>query len=62
LDGGELVLEPVNKIGKIRISHIDVPLAAWIEEIPRRATSEDVSNPRPNRTPRGYIFQGLSKG
>jgi hypothetical protein len=27
--------------------------------IPNRAISEDVSNPKPKRTPRGYIFHGL---
>jgi hypothetical protein len=27
--------------------------------IPKRAISEDVSNPKPKRTPRGYIFHGL---
>jgi hypothetical protein len=50
---------PVNKIGKIKINHIEVPFAAWIEEMPRRATSDEVSNPKPNITPSGYIFHGL---
>lgn len=45
--------------GKIRISQIDVPRDPWIEAMPRRATSEEVSNPRPNITPRGYIFHAL---
>jgi hypothetical protein len=47
-------------MGKISMSHIEVPLAAWIEDNPRSATSEEVSNPSPNKTPSGYIFQGLS--
>jgi hypothetical protein len=52
--------KPVNRIGKIKISHMEVPFVAWIEEIPRIATSDDVSKPKPNITPSGYIFQGLS--
>lgn len=32
-----------------------------MEEIPSKAISEEVSNPRPKRTPRGYIFQGLAR-
>lgn len=51
---------PVNKTGKIKISHMLVPLAAWIEAMPKSATSEEVSKPRPKRMPRGYIFHGLS--
>lgn len=43
----------------MRISQIDVPRDPWIEAMPRRATSEEVSNPRPNNTPRGYIFHAL---
>ncbi len=54
--GGRL---PVNKTGKIRMSQILVPLAPWIEAMPKSATSEEVSKPRPKRMPRGYIFQGL---
>ena len=50
---------PVKRTGKIRISHIPVPLAPWTEAIPRSATSDEVSKPRPNITPRGYIFHGL---
>ncbi len=50
---------PVNKTGKIKISHMLVPLAAWIEAMPKSATSEEVSKPRPKRMPRGYIFHGL---
>ena len=50
---------PVNKIGKMRISQMLVPLEPWIEAIPSSATSELVSKPRPKRRPRGYIFQGL---
>lgn len=38
-----------------------VPRAASMEEIPRRAISEDVSKPRPNKIPRGYIFHGLTE-
>ena len=38
---------------------MDVPFAAWMEEIPRSATSDEVSKPKPNMTPRGYIFHGL---
>ena len=30
-----------------------------MEAIPRRATSDEVSKPRPKRIPKGYIFQGL---
>src|SRR6266498_1820914 len=50
---------PVKRIGKIRITQILVPFVAWIDEIPSRAISEDVSNPSPKSTPNGYIFQGL---
>ena len=32
-----------------------VPSVAWIEERPKRATSEDVSNPSPNSIPKGYL-------
>jgi len=49
----------VKRTGKRRISQIEVPCAAEIALMPRRAISEDVSKPRPKRTPRGYIFQGL---
>lgn len=49
----------VKSKGNSRISQMDVPRAAWMEEMPRRAISEEVSKPRPKRTPRGYIFQGL---
>lgn len=52
---------PVKRAGNIRITQKLVPRAAWIDDIPRRAISEDVSKPRPNRTPRGYIFHGLFK-
>ncbi len=52
---------PVNKIGKIKISHMEVLFAAWIDEIPRMVTSDDVSKPKLNMTPSGYIFQGLSQ-
>lgn len=45
--------------GKMRISQMDVPRDPWIDAMPRRATSEEVSNPRPNITPRGYIFHAL---
>jgi hypothetical protein len=53
---------PVKRIGNIRISHIEVPFAAWIEEIPRRATSDDVSKPKPNITKERLIrhLQGLA--
>jgi len=50
---------PVKRIGKIKMTQKLVPRAASMEEIPRRAISEDVSKPRPKRTPRGYIFHGL---
>jgi hypothetical protein len=30
-----------------------------MDAIPRSATSDEVSKPNPNMTPRGYIFQGL---
>lgn len=43
----------------MRMSQKEVPEAPCREEIPRRATSEEVSKPRPKRIPRGYIFQGL---
>lgn len=46
-------------MGKIRMTQKLVPRAASMEEIPRRAISEDVSKPRPKRIPRGYIFHGL---
>jgi hypothetical protein len=49
----------VNRIGKIRITQMLVPFVAWMEEIPNKAISEDVSNPRPKSTPSGYIFHGL---
>jgi hypothetical protein len=51
---------PVKRMGKIRITQKSVPCAAWIEEIPSSAISEDVSNPKPKSTPKGYIFQGLN--
>jgi len=41
------------------MSQILVPLAAWIDAMPSRATSDEVSKPRPKRMPSGYIFQGL---
>ena len=41
------------------MSQKEVPCAAWIEEIPSSAISEDVSKPRPKSTPSGYIFHGL---
>ena len=50
---------PVKRMGKTRISQMLVPFAAWMEAMPRRATSDEVSKPRPKRMPRGYIFQGL---
>ena len=49
----------MKRMGKIRISHMLVPLAPWMEAMPRRATSDEVSKPRPNITPKGYIFHGL---
>lgn len=45
----------------MRITQKDVPFAASMDEIPSRAISEEVSKPRPNRIPRGYIFHGLDK-
>ena len=50
----------VKSRGKSRISQIEVPRAAWMLLIPRSAISDDVSKPRPNSTPKGYIFQGRS--
>lgn len=50
----------MNRAGRMRITQKDVPFAASIDEIPSRAISEEVSKPRPNRTPSGYIFHGLS--
>ena len=50
---------PVKSAGKIKITHISVPLAASTDEMPRSAISEDVSKPNPKRIPRGYIFHGL---
>jgi hypothetical protein len=38
---------------------MEVPFVAWIEEIPRSATLDDVSKPWPNITPSGYNFHGL---
>ena len=46
----------MKRTGKIRISQMLVPLAPWIEAMPRRATSDEVSKPRPNIAPRGYMF------
>jgi hypothetical protein len=43
----------------MRITHMLVPFVAWIEEIPNRAISDEVSNPNPKRMPNGYIFHGL---
>ena len=43
----------------MRITQKLVPFAAWMEAIPSRAISEDVSKPRPKSTPSGYIFHGL---
>src|SRR6266571_8663049 len=51
----------VKRTGKSRMSQIEVPLVAWMEEMPSSAISEEVSKPRPNRMPRGYIFHGLKK-
>lgn len=45
----------------MRITQKDVPFAASMDEIPSRAISEEVSKPRPNRIPRGYIFHDLDK-
>lgn len=50
---------PVKRMGKIKMTQKSVPRAASTDEIPSRAISDDVSNPRPNSMPRGYIFQGL---
>jgi len=38
---------------------MDVPWLAEMALMPNRAISDDVSNPRPKRTPSGYIFHGL---
>lgn len=50
---------PVKRMGKMRINQMDVPRVPWRDAMPRRATSVEVSNPRPNITPRGYIFHAL---
>ena len=49
----------MKRAGRMRITQKEVPFAASIDEIPRRAISEEVSKPRPKRIPRGYIFHGL---
>jgi hypothetical protein len=51
--------KPVKSAGRIRITQNEVPFAASMDEIPSSAISEEVSKPRPNRIPRGYIFHGL---
>jgi hypothetical protein len=56
------MLLPVNNAGRIKITQNDVPLAASMDEIPSNAISDEVSNPSPNKIPRGYIFQGLGHG
>jgi hypothetical protein len=48
-----LEMIPVKRTGKIKISQMDVPFAPCIEEIPRRAISEDVSKPSPTLTQGG---------
>lgn len=58
-EGGGWGCLPVKRRGKMRINQMVVPRAPWIDAMPRRATSEEVSNPRPNITPRGYIFHAL---
>lgn len=50
----------MNKSGKIRITQRLVPCAPCILAIPRMAISELVSNPSPNRTPRGYIYSRVN--
>lgn len=49
----------MKRMGKMRMTQMLVPRAASMEEMPRRAISEDVSKPRPKRIPKGYIFHGL---
>jgi len=51
----DLGMVPVKRTGKIRMSQMDVPFAPCIEEIPKRAISEDVSKPRPTLTPREVV-------
>src|SRR5579859_3829812 len=50
----------VNTRGKSRSNQNEVPFVASIDAIPNNATSVLVSNPNPNRNPKGYIFQGRS--
>src|ERR1700738_2016417 len=53
------VIPAVKSTGNTAIATTDNPLAAAAAEIPRRATSVAVSNPRPNKTPTGYICHEL---
>lgn len=50
---------PAKRIGKIKINQILVPCAPWSDAMPSSATSDEVSNPKPNNTPSGYIIHGL---
>lgn len=45
----------MNSTGNIKMSQMLVPFAPWIDAIPKSATSEEVSKPRPNITPKGYL-------
>lgn len=50
----------VKRTGKHNMIQMLVPFVASIEDIPKSATSDEVSNPSPKSTPNGYIFQGRS--
>lgn len=50
----------VKRIGKHSMIQMLVPFVASIEDMPKSATSDEVSNPSPKSTPNGYIFQGVS--
>jgi hypothetical protein len=50
---------PVKRAGKMRMTQMLVPFMDSVEEMPSRAISVEVSNPRPNRMPSGYIFHEL---
>lgn len=46
----------VKRMGKIMISQIEVPFVASILAIPRRAISEEVSNPNPTGINQHYFI------
>ena len=45
----------VKRRGNSRMSQKEVPRVASMEEMPRRAISDEVSKPSPKRTPRGSV-------